>query len=180
MKKLFLAVLVVLLAAFALSACGVSQDDYDKVVSELAAAQSQIDNLESQLESVNDNNVALQDELDAAVVEYDSLYAMCEETEADCDTIIQELDDALNTNKPYFDILIELTGPAITGDGLTDPLLKSAVETYVMETEDDTLQARYDDWAKSPTNRPMAYALFWYALIQIEENVFEFIPTPMQ
>jgi outer membrane murein-binding lipoprotein Lpp len=180
MKKLFLIATVVLLAAFALSACGVAQDEYDRVVSELAAAQSQIDNLESQLESVNDNNVALQDELDAAVAEYDSLYAMCEETETDCDTIIQELDDMLKDNKPYLDILIEMSGPAITGDGLGEATLKSAVETYVMETEDDILQARYDDWAKSPTNRSMAYALFWYVLSEMEDQVFGFMPTPMQ
>jgi hypothetical protein len=180
MKKLFLVTVVVLLAAFALSACGVAQEEYDKVVSDLAAAQTQIQNLETQLSSLNDEKVALEDEYEALDAEYQGLDSECDSIIADYDTTVDELDDMLYRTNPYLNILIEMSGPAITGDGLREASLKSAVETYVMETGDDILQARYDDWAKSPTNRSMAYALFWYVLTELEEQVYQFVPSTME
>jgi hypothetical protein len=180
MKKLILTILVVLLAAFALSACGVAQEEYDKVVSDLAAAQTQIQNLETQLASLNDEITALEDEYEDLDAEYQSLDTECEGLIADFDTAVDELSTTLTDASPYLNILFELSGPAITGDDLTNPLTKSAVETYVMEADDDILQARYDDWAKAPANRSMAYALFWYVLTQIEEDVFQFMPSVLE
>ena len=49
MKKLFPIFLIALLTTTVLSACGVPQEDYDKLASDLAAAQTQIQNLETQL-----------------------------------------------------------------------------------------------------------------------------------
>ena len=183
MKKLFLATLVMLLVASALSACGVPQEDYDKLASDLAAAQTQIQNLETQLASVNDKNNALQEELDATVAEYENLETEYENLnaeygnlDAEWTRIANEFNAVRDEARPFFDILVELSGPAITGDGLSDPLTKSSIETYVIKAKDEGLQAKYDDWSKSRTNRSLAYALFWYSLLEVETRVFEFEP----
>ena len=186
MKNLFPIFLVLVLTIPSLSACGVPQEDYDKVASDLAAAQTQIQNLETQLASVNDKNNALQEELDATVAEYEYLVTEYENLNTEYENLdamfvatIDEIDAAIEGASPYKDILVELSGPAITGDGLSEALTKSAVETYVIKAGDEGLQAKYDDWEKSTTNRAMAYALFWYALIEIEERVFEFVPSTL-
>jgi len=155
MKKLFPIFLVAVLATTVLSACGVPQEDYDKLASDLAAAQTQIQNLETQLASVNDKNNALQEELDATVAEYENLMTEYENLnteygnlDAKSTATVDEFFATIEGAYPYFEILVELSGPAITGDGLSEALTKSNVETWVIKAEDEGLQAKYDDWAK--------------------------------
>ena len=184
MKKLFLATLVVLLAASALSACGVPQEDYDKLASDLAAAQILNGNLETQLESARSENRQLKAELDATVAEYENLTTEyenlnteCESLDAEWTRIVNEFNAARDEARPFLNILVELSGPAITGDGLSDPLTKSQIETNVIKAKDEGLQAKYDDWSKSRTNRSLAYALFWYSLLEVETRVLNFEPS---
>ena len=71
MKKSALLSLTLFVTLLFLSACGVSQKDYDKLVSDLAAAQSQIQTL--QTEKIQAENEALRSRLDATEAEIQSL-----------------------------------------------------------------------------------------------------------
>ena len=73
MKRQSLIILAVLLATLALASCGIPQEDYDQVVSDLAAAQAEITRLETDLAAARNENGSLQNELDAAVAEYEGL-----------------------------------------------------------------------------------------------------------
>jgi outer membrane murein-binding lipoprotein Lpp len=68
-----LIIVAVLLAAFTLASCGIPQEDYDQVASDLAAAQAEIARLETDLATAHYENSSLQNELDAAVAEYEGL-----------------------------------------------------------------------------------------------------------
>lgn len=190
MKRQFLTITVMLLATLALAGCGVSAEDYDKVASDLAAAQTQIQKLEADLASaqsensrLEEENSSLQSDLDTAITayqdlqtEYDDCSAVLEEGAAEYDdlnTFLDKVASDIDSAHVYHSIVIELLGPAVTGDALNAPETKSAVGYLVDEAGDEGLQERFDAWSASTWNRSLAYQLLWYAQVKLEEMVFE-------
>jgi len=190
MKRLYLTVMVMLLAALTLAGCGIPQEDYDQVVSDLAAAQAEIVRLETELATAQNENSNLQNELDSAIVEYRDLQteyddldgefaivvAECEGLQAeydDLDAVLEETASAIDSAYVYHSIVVELLGPAVTGDTLTDPETIAAVGDLVEEAGDEDLQEKFDAWSASAWNRSLAYELLWYAQVKLEEIIFE-------
>ena len=187
MKNRYLSIAVLLLTITVLAGCGVPQEDYDQVVSDLAAAEAEIARLESELAAAEES---LESELEAAAAEYDGLEAEYEDLDdemdaliTECESLSSEHDDlvafveertlAHERANAYHAVVIELLGPAVTGDELNAPVVRTAVGYLVEETEDDSLQQRYDAWAASTWNRDLAYQLLWHAQVRLEEIVFE-------
>jgi len=189
-KRQSLTIIVVLLATLALAGCGVSAEDYDKAVSDLAAAQTQIQNLESELASAQSENSRLEEEksslqsdLDTAITayqdleaEYDYCSAVLEEGAAEYDDLnamLEKVASDIDSAYVYHSIVIELLGPAVTGDALNAPETIATVGYLVDEAGDEGLQERFDAWSASTWNRALAYQLLWYAQVKLEEMVFE-------
>jgi cell division protein FtsB len=190
MKRQTLTIVVVLLATLFLASCGIPQEDYDQVTNDLAAAQAEIGKLETELTTAQNENSTLQNEnsnlqneLDAAIAEneflqaeYDECSSVLEEgtTEfGDLNVKLDEVASAIDSGHVYHSIVIELLGPAVTGDGLTAPETVNAVRDLVEEAGDDGLQEKFDAWSVSPWNKSLAYELLWYAQVKLEEVVFE-------
>ena len=190
MKRQSLTIIVMLLATLALAGCGVSAEDYDKVVSDLAAAQTQIQKLEADLASaqsensrLEEENSSLQSDLDTAITayqdlqaEYDYCSAVLEEVAAEYDdlnTFLDELASAIDSAHVYHSIVIELLGPAVTGDTLTASETIAAVGDLVEEAGDEGLQEKFDAWSANAWNRSLAYELLGYAQVKLEKIVFE-------
>jgi outer membrane murein-binding lipoprotein Lpp len=183
MKRQSLTILVVLLATVALAGCGVPQEDYDQVVNDLAEAQAEIADLETELTAAQNEYSALQGELDATVAEYENLQAEYDDLDAALEEGAAEYDDLVATLEKvasdidgahvYHSIVVELLGPAITGDALTAPETVAAVGDLVEEAGDENLQEKFDAWSASAWDRSLAYDLLWYAQVKLEELVFE-------
>lgn len=183
MKRQSLTIIVVLLATLALAGCGIPQEDYDQVVSDLAAAQAEITGLETELATAQNENSNLQNELDAAIAEYeylqaeyDDLDAILEEGAAEYDDLTAVLDKVasnIDSASVYHSIVIELLGPAVTGDALNEPAVRNAVGYLVDEAGDEGLQQRFDAWSARTWDRALAYELLWYAQVKLEEMVFQ-------
>ena len=183
MKRQSLTILVVLLATVALVGCGVPQEDYDQVVSDLAAAQAEIASLKTDLAAAQSESSDLQDELDAAIAEYEGLQAEYDDLQTWCEGLQTEYDDlnayvdrgakAINDGSVYHSVVVELLGPAVTGDGLNEPEVKRRVGYLVDEAGDDGLKQRYDAWSASTWNRALAYELLWHAQVELEDIIFE-------
>lgn len=183
MKRQSLTIIVVLLATLALAGCGIPQEDYDQVVSDLAAAQAAITNLETDLATAQNENSNLQNELDAAIAEYEYLQAEYDDCSAileegaaeydDLNAVLEKMASEIDSAGVYHSIVIELLGPAVTGDALTAPETKAAVGYLVDEAGDEDLQKRFDAWSANTWSRPLAYELLWYAQVKLEEIVFQ-------
>jgi regulator of replication initiation timing len=197
MKRQLLTIVVVLLATIALTGCGVPQEDYDQVVGDLTAAQTEIagleteiQKLETELATVQDQSSSLQNELDAAIAEYKGLqteyddlsselddgmaeYSALQSDYDDLNVFLDKKNSELDSAYVYHSIVIELLAPAVTGDALTAPETKTAVGYFVEEAADENLQKRFDAWSASTWNRELAYELLWYAQVKLEEMVFE-------
>jgi outer membrane murein-binding lipoprotein Lpp len=189
--------LALLLATLTLAGCGIPQEDYDQVVSDLAAVQTEVTRLETELAAAQDENSSSQDELDAAQAEYDGLQAEYDGLQAEYDDLQAEYDDlqaacdglqaeyddltayldeateAFERGYVYHSIVVELILPAVTGDALTEAVTIDKVGYLVEEAEDEGLQERYEAWAKAPWNRGLAGELLWHSLVRFEEVVFE-------
>jgi uncharacterized coiled-coil DUF342 family protein len=175
MKKLFLITMIALLAAAPLAGCGVSAEDYDKVVSDLAAAQTQIQELETDLASaqdelsqLEDENATLQSKLDDTNTAYEALQAEYD----DLKTLVDQVVAALESARVYEQIIVELISPAITGDDLTAPETISRVKELVDFTNDETLKEKFADWESAPYSRTRAAELLVHALLKLEQLVF--------
>jgi outer membrane murein-binding lipoprotein Lpp len=190
MKRQSLTIVAVLLASLALASCGIPQEDYDQVVSDLTAAQAEITKLETDLATARNENGNLQNELDAVVAEYEGLQTECNDlngklTEVmagyeslqteydDLNAILEETGSAIASAYVYHSIVIELLGPAVTGDALTGSETINAVGDLVKEAGDEGLQEKFDAWSANASNRSLAYELLWYAQVKLEEIVFE-------
>ena len=183
MKRQSLTILVVLFAIVALAGCGIPQEDYDQVVNDLAEAQAEIAGLKTELTAAQNEYDGLQDELDAAVAgyenlqaEYDALDAALEEGAAEYDELnafLEKATDNIDSAYVYHSIVIELLGPAVTGDALNAPETKTTVELLVDQAGDEGLQKRFDAWSASTWDRSLAFELLGYAQLKLEELVFE-------
>jgi chromosome segregation ATPase len=187
MKRQSLTIVAVLLASLALASCGIPQEDYDQVVSDLTAAQAEITKLETDLATARNENGNLQNELDAVVAEYeglqteyDTLNGELTETMAeyeslqteyndlndkltevmagyeslqteydDLNAILEETGSAIASAYVYHSIVIELLGPAVTGDALTGSETINAVGDLVKEAGDEGLQEKFDAWRQT-------------------------------
>jgi chromosome segregation ATPase len=161
--------------ATALAGCGVPAEDYDKVVNDLTAAQTQIQKLETELASAQNDlasanseidkleneKASLQSELETAKAEYDNL-------QGEYDALSGEINSALEKAYAYEQILVELLLPAITGDELKEPFKISNVQAFVDKTDDATLKEKFDAWSKSPSNRTLVGELLIHALLTLE------------
>jgi len=136
-RKLYFLALLVILAAILLTGCGVPQEDYDKVVGDLDAAQSEIQGLDTELVLSEEQVSTLENELSAyeneynnLQVEYDSLQSefddLWAESEAfgieyeEQDALMTDYGDAVGSASVYMAIVIELYTPAFTGDDLSN------------------------------------------------------------
>jgi len=190
MKRQTLTIVVALLTTLFLASCGIPKEDYDQVTNDLAAAQAEIGVLETELTTAqNENsnlqneNSNLQNELVAAISEYEFLQAEYDDCSSvleegatefgDLNVMLEEVASAIDSGQVYHSIVIELLGPAVTGDGLTAPETADAVRDLVEEAGDDGLQEKFDAWSASPWNKSLAYELLWYAQVKLEEVVFE-------
>ena len=175
MKKLFLIALIALLAIPTLTGCGVPAEDYDKVVSDLAAAQTQIQKLETDLASVQnevsqleDENTTLRSELENITGEYEALQTEYNDLNATVEEVISKLESAYM----YEQVLVELLLPAITGDELTAPFKISNVQAFVDKTDDETLKEKFEAWSKSPSNRTLVGEFLAHALLTLEDILY--------
>lgn len=84
MKKTILIGMVLILMLFLLSSCGVPQEDYDRVSSDLAAVQTQIQSLEGDLAAVEDGLTKAQAQIQS--LQADLAAAQADLTEAEAQT----------------------------------------------------------------------------------------------
>lgn len=175
MKKLFLIALISLLTISALTGCGVPAEDYDKVVGDLTAAQTQIQKLEADLAStqtkisqLEDENATLQNDLETTKTEYATL-----QTENDdLNVTIEEVTSRLESAYVYEQILVELLLPAVTGDELTAPFKISNVQAFVDKNDDQTLKVKFEAWSNSPSNRTLVGEFLAHALLSLENILY--------
>jgi hypothetical protein len=125
----------------------------------------------------------LQNELDAAIAEYEYLQAEYDDCSAvleegaaeydDLNAVLEKVASDIDSAYVYHSIVIELLGPAVTGDDLNAPETKAAVGYLVDEAGDEGLQERFDAWSASTWNRALAFELLGYAQVKLEKIVFE-------
>lgn len=109
MKKVISIVMILLPMLFLLTSCGgVSQEEYDKVSSDLAAAQAQIQSLQSDLSSAQEQNQSLPSDLTQAQAQIQSL-------QTDIEAADQKSAEAL----AYTEFLDVLLYPAYKQAGIT-------------------------------------------------------------
>ena len=183
MKKLSLIVMLGVLVASTFACVGVSQEDYDQVVSDLSAAQAEVTKLEGELSAAEDQASSLQDELDSLnsgiedfQSEADSLQTECENLQSEYEALDAEVvqyQENLELSYVYQTIVVELLGPAITGDTLTDASTIDAIGDLVEQTGDAELQTKYDAWAQAPSNKELAAEVIIQALLEIEKLIYE-------
>jgi len=111
----------------------------------------------------------LQNELEAAQVEYEGLQAEYD----DLYTVLEETASTIDSAYVYHSIVISLLGPAVTGDILTSPETIAAVGDIVEQAGDEDLQEKFDAWSANAWNKSLAYELLWRAQVKLEEIVFE-------
>jgi uncharacterized protein YidB (DUF937 family) len=182
MKKLPLTILAILLAAVSLAACGVPQVDYDKAISDLASAQNEISDLDSQLADAQEQISSLENELTAYQSEYDDLNDEYDSLLAEAQNVMRDYDDldaqvvdfeyTVEQAGFYKDVVITLLLPAFSGDVLADQTTIDAVGLLVEKTGDAGLQAKYETWAADASNQDLALEVLVDALLKMEGLIF--------
>ena len=188
-KKYKWNMLVVLLIGVLLTGCGIPQEDYDKVVGDLAAAQTTIHGLDTDLASATERVAILEGELadhketiDYVEDEYYSLKSEYEEFVADAeafraeyveqDAVVQEYADDLMKANDYLELINVLYTPAFTVDGLSDQVIIDSVKNFVDKTGDEALSTLYDTWSQTPSNRNLASEILVHCFEMVEELLF--------
>jgi len=181
--------LLVLLIGILLTGCGIPQEDYDKVIGDLAAAQTTIHDLDTDLASATERVTILESELedqketiDYVEDEYNSLKSDYEDLEAEAekftaeyveqDALVQEYADDLMKANDYLELINVLYTPAFTGDGLSDQVIIDNVKNFVDKTGDEELSTLYDSWSQTPWNRNLASEILVHCFEMIEELLF--------
>jgi DNA repair exonuclease SbcCD ATPase subunit len=182
MKKSPLTILVILLLAAILAACGVAQADYDKVASDLTTAQNEINDLDSQLADAQEQISSLENELEAYQSEYDDLNDEYDRLLAEAQNVMRDYDDldaqvvdfeyTVEQAGFYKDVVITLLLPAFSGDVLADQTTIDAVGLLVERTGDAELQGKYEAWAADASNRDLAVEILVDALLKMEGLIF--------
>ncbi|MBI4180675.1 MAG: hypothetical protein HY528_01960 [Chloroflexi bacterium] len=105
MKKTFLLRLTLLMTLLFLTACGVPQKDYDKLASDLTAAQAQIQTLQRDLS-------AKESEFSAAKTQAQSLQSSLSAKESE----LQATKTKLTQSKSRLEVVNALLMPSLTGE----------------------------------------------------------------
>lgn len=91
----------------------------------------------------------------------------------DLNGVLEETVSTIDSAYVYNSIVIELLGPAVTGDDLAAPETINAVRDLVEEAGNEALQEKFDAWSANPWSRSLAYELLWYTQVRLEEIVFQ-------
>jgi len=181
--------LIILCFVLLLTGCGVPQEDYDKAMDDLAAAQNSIHGLETKYSEVTDLLETLYDDLSnqktayvQLMFEYDSLKSDSEDLMADAETFTEEYveqdallkiyEDAVIAASDYMEIVIELYTPAFTGGGLSDQGVIDNVKKFVDKTGDEELLKLFDTWVSNPDEKNLASDILVHCFLKLEELLF--------
>lgn len=124
--------IMLLLVPLILATCtaGVSQEEYDKVKSELATAQAQVEGLESDLSTA-------QDQIETLESEYEDV----QNDLRDSQDKVESLEEKIKQAKAKAEVLNGLFVPALTGE--LDQMTEEEAMSYFLEWR-DTIEATGD------------------------------------
>lgn len=94
-KQRFLVVMAILLVPWLLAGCGIAQEQYDAVTSQLTSAQQELQSVKSESQTAQTRISELTESLRKAETELDAVQAELEKTEAEVQSTQTELESAL-------------------------------------------------------------------------------------
>jgi outer membrane murein-binding lipoprotein Lpp len=128
MKKTILTGMVLILMLFLLSSCGVPQEDYDRVSSDLAAAQTEIQSLQGDLTAVRADLTKAEGDLAAAQDDLTKAQAQIQSLQGDKEATEEKRAEAL----AYAEFVDILMWPALVASEITPRFaFENAVEWLV-------------------------------------------------
>ena len=137
MKKAIVVCLALILILLSAISCGVPQEDYAKVISDLTAAQTQIQSLQGELSTKETELSTKESELAAAQTQTQSLQGdlAAKETELSAkESELEVTNEKLEQGKARIEILNAIFIPAMTGE--LDAMTETEATNYSLEWQD--------------------------------------------
>ena len=178
MKKLTLTISCCLLIALILSACGVPQEEYDLLESELIAAAGELEMLEGELltaaEEIKFLESNYESDFDTAMGEMENAadeIAMLESQITETEDMIGDWSVSLTQAQLKMAIAAELFYPTFSGEDLDNPERIDRITEFVGQLEDETINEKFLAWLDSPTDRDLAIIFLEATLEGMENNL---------
>jgi hypothetical protein len=128
---------ILLMVLLVFSGCGISQEKYDAVVSDLDAAQAEAASFQSQLDAAQAEAASLQNKLDAAQAEAAGIQSDLDAVQAEVASLQSDLDAAIDEKDG---LQIELYSAFDEKDALLEELIAAINDKDTLQNELDTIK----------------------------------------